>query len=343
MKRQHSLNLFVLTTALTGALTFACAPQEEEDESESQESEAKKKIRPDGGITSAKTVFELTKPAWTSKATFAGGYYFNSNPIGLGDKKEYDLRTGSAPMTASFGLVEQRGGWAFNDTLSIAVGTTEKRKPAGVCVHFAEPLSDRSTDWVFDGTMSGQAWFAKPGAHTISTRYELNPFGANVTDGDLTEIVRPITHVDIKLDAYDPLYPGTEAAYTITEGRPVALRKSDGTPSFADYIVAHSDRFPIEVQRGGIKFGTIPTVAGGTIPVVFNRLEIDDVEVTINGRTTTQKGTSTIYVGATAAGSALYSVPTHTGVDLPNGTYTVVSTTSTTFGNVTHTETISFP
>jgi hypothetical protein len=342
MKLRRSLNLSLLATALTGALTFACAAQEE-DESAAQESEAKKKIKPDGGITTAMTRFELSNPAWTSKAAFGGRYYFNGAPIALGDKKEFDLRTGSAPMTAAFALLDARGQWAVSETLSIAIGTTEKRKPAGVWVHFAEPLTDRGTDWVLDGAMSGEAWFAKPGAHTIATRYELNPFGANVADGDLTEIVRPITHVNIKLDAYDPLYPGTAAEYTITEGRMVSLRKADGTPAYSDYIVAHSDRFPIEVQRSGVKFGTVPTVAGGTVPLVFNRLEIDDVEVTINGRTTTQKGTSTIYVGATASGTALYSVPTHTGVDLPNGTYTVVSTTATSFGNVTHTETVSFP
>jgi hypothetical protein len=326
---------------------FACA-EPEQDETV-QETELKKKVKPDGGISSGLTRFELATPSWTSKVpwpgkAFLGNYHWSPSGFILpGEKREVDRRLDSAPLTGTFTLIDGSGANAYQEAISISPGAAVVRKPTGIYVHFSEPLTDRSPGWMLDGQIGGDAWFVKPGQHVIGTPYELNPIVANVADGDLAEVIRPITHIAIKLDAYDVSYPGTSATYSLTEGKLVGLRNTDGSPRFADYVVPHSTRFPVDVTNGALKFFTTPTVAGGTIIVQFNRLEIDDIDVTINGVKSTQKGTSQVFFGSGASRVLLYTVPTHSGVDLPDGNYTIVSTTNTPLGAVVHTETVSFP
>lgn len=335
-------SLMILFASLN--LLAGCT-QTTEDDAASDESDVKKKIKPDGGVSSALTTFELTKPTWLNKANFTGSYAFRNAGMAPGDKQEFDVRVGGDAITGNFILDNNYNGTLISEFIGIAPGTKVVRKPSAIYIHFAEPLTDRRADWQLDAQVPGDAWFVAPGQHAIATRYELNPIAANVIEGKLTEIVRPVTHIQIKLDAYDPSYPGIGDTYAFTEASWTPLRKSDGSPLYTDYVVPHSAQFPIELYRlngGSVPLLTKPTVENGTIKIVFNRLEIDDMEVTINGVKHMQQGEASIYLGTTLD-RRIATLPTHSGIDLPNGTYTVVSQTRTPLGDVTHRETVSFP
>jgi hypothetical protein len=86
--------------------------------------------------------------------------------------------------------------------------------------------------------------------------------------------------------------------------------------------------------------------SAGDIAFSYNRLEVDDVEITqSNGTTVLTRGTWTVSVrlsnGTYTPIDCTY--PTHTGIDLPDGTYRIVATAASTSGTVSHTTDISFP
>jgi hypothetical protein len=172
-----------------------------------------------------------------------------------------------------------------------------------------------------------------------------------VTEGALKEVVLPTSRVSLAIDAYDPAYPtptncgatyvrAGAQSYTAT----ALVRKQDGSPN-ASFVVPQGTRAPVAVNAYGIEVAQA-TVAGQTHSFTLNRLEIDDVEVAqAGGGSQLVKGTVTI--GRKNADGTFTNLncnfPTHSGLDLPDGTYRVASRAQSASGVVTSTEDVTFP
>ena len=193
--------------------------------------------------------------------------------------------------------------------------------------------------------------FVLPGTFRVRSSAEGVDRTAVVAAGQLGEVVLPIARVNVAGDAYDPTYPTTTSCTppSVAVGAPsfqqsFLVRRADGTIDPTTYVVPQGVAAPATLNTYGL-LTVIPTAAGATHTFTLNRLEVDDVEVnTAGGGTAIVKGTFTIQSKVGAELSMLgCTFPTHTGVDLPDGTYVVTTTASSASGAVRHVEEISFP
>lgn len=350
-------------------LALGCAEGGDDgDDADSSESDVKKKVKPKGG----NGAFDLLKPAWSTDG-FGGQHQFGGSNVALGGRVErvpgaYALTLGGQDLAAGDGraLAQAKGGYA------IAAGTVVQQKAAGLRVRFAEPVTlgrafisvgdaaaplgategYLSQDGPWRRRPNGASWFVLPATFRVRSSAE---GGAGVmiavAEGELGEVVLPIARVNVVGDDYDPAYPtfsgcteprvlvGAEAH---RESFPV--RHPDGTVDPTTYVVPQGAGASAVLDTYGVAT-KIPTVAGATHTFTLNRLEVDDVEVnSAAGGTVIVKGKFTVQrkVGAELTPLSC-AFPTHTGVDLPDGTYVVTTTAAGASGPVTHVEEVSFP
>lgn len=357
---------FALLTALP-LFAMGCAAQgdDEGDSADSSESDVKKKVKPKAG----NGAFDLAKPTFTTDG-FEGQHVFGGSNIAVGGRVErvpgtYNLSIGGQ----SLGTNDGRAMAQVTSSYMLGVGTILSQKASGLRVKFAEPVTlgrayveltpaaggnvgYLAADGGWRARAEGSRMFVLPG--DVRVRSYADTAGTKtvtVTEGNLAEVVLPIARVKVAGDEYDATYPTTTACTppTVRVGaqgyeQTFVVRRNDGSVDPNTYVVPQGPQAPAVLDTYG--FATvIQTVAGSTHTFTLNRLEVDDVEVNAaGGGTQIVKGSFTIQrkVGAQLTNLGC-TFPTHSGVDLPDGTYVITSTANSASGPVRHVEEVSFP
>jgi hypothetical protein len=341
---------------------IACASPTDDDgeNAESQEGDIKKKVKPKGG----NGAFDLVAPGFATTG-FVGAFTFDGTTIKAGDRSEkvpgsYVLQS----VQTDFG-----NGYPMNQQLTTAItaGAITKHQLGGLRIRFAEPVTlgsarvelapergnagalNAGAPWQASAT--GASMLVLAGKVGVTPATETTRIDHVVAEGALKDVVLPTARVSLGIDAYDPAYP-TPTNCTATYVRAGAqsytatapVRKADGTPN-ASFVVPQGTRAPVAVNAYGIEVAQA-TVSGQTHTFTLNRLEIDDVEVVqAGGGSQLVKGTVTI--GRQNADGTFTNLncnfPTHSGIDLPDGTYRVASRAQSASGVVTSTEDVTFP
>ncbi len=353
------LGLLIATCVLP---VIACASPTDDggENAESQEGDIKKKVKPKGG----NGAFDLVAPGFAATG-FAGAFNFDNAPMKAGDRSE--------KVPGSYWLQSVQTDFAdgrpMNQQLSMTItaGAITKHQLGGLRIRFAEPVTlgmtrvDLSPERGSAGYLNaGGPWQAAAagasmlvlaGKVGVDSAAEPTRVDAVVAEGVLKEIVLPTSRVALLVDAYDPAYPTpTSCSATYVRGgaqsyaATALVRKQDGSPN-ASFVVPQGTRAPVAVNAYGIEVAQA-TVSGQTNTFTLNRLEIDDVEVVqAGGGSQMVKGTVTI--GRKNADGTFSNLncafPTHSGVDLPDGTYRIASRAQSASGVVTSTEDVTFP
>ena len=350
----------LLLASCTLSVVACASPTDQEGESaEAQDNDLKKKVKPKGG----NGAFDLVAPGFNA-AGFAGTFTFDSAALKPGERAEkvpgsYWLQS----VLASF-----PDGQLMNQQLSyeITAGAIAQHRVGGLRIRFSEPVTLGSTRVDFapelggDGALlPGGPWQSAPNGSSmlaLAGKVTVNPATEGVavvnviTEGALKDIVLPTVHVNLSLDSYDPDYPTPACQQTFVRAGASGyavnanVRKADGSPN-ASFVVPQGTRAPVVINSYGLEVSQ-PTVAGKTNTFTLNRLEIDDVEVM-------KAGGGSQFVRGTVAVSRKNpdgtftnlncTIPTHSGLDLPDGAYRLVSRAQSPSGIVTSTEEVTFP
>ncbi len=358
----HSRFLLGLLLASSTLSIAACATNTDEpaEDAESQDNDLKKKVKPKGG----NGAFDLVAPTFNATG-FAGTFRFDNAALKPGERSEkvpgtYILQAMADSIT---------DGQAMSNQLSFAItaGAVTKHQLGGLRVRFSAPvtLGNTQVDLRSDAGGTGYLYAGRPwqtsatgaGFLVLSGKIGVTPATEGVktdivvAENKLEEVVLPTSKVNLLVDAYDPDYPtppgctatsvmGGAQGYTASS----SVRKADGSPN-ASFVVPTGSRAPVSINAYGIVVSQT-TAPAGTNTFQLNRLEIDDVEVAqAGGGTQFVKGTVTMS-RKNADGSFTgfnCSFPTHSGIDIPDGTYRVVSRAQSASGVVTSTEDVTFP
>jgi hypothetical protein len=358
----HSRLLLGLLLASCVLPVVACAsPTDDGGESaESQEGDIKKKVKPKGG----NGAFDLVAPGFAA-AGFAGAFSFDNTAMKAGDRSE------KVPGAYWLQAVQTdfADGRTMNQQLSMAVtaGAITKHQLGGLRIRFAEPVTlgaarielapergnsgylNAGAPW--QAAAAGASMLVLAGKVSVTNPADVPRIDTVVAEGALAEIVLPTSRVALTIDAYDPAYPtptncgatyvrAGAQSYTAT----ALVRKQDGSPN-ASFVVPQGTRAPVAVNAYGIEVAQA-TLSGQTHTFTLNRLEIDDVEVAqAGGGSQMVKGTVTI--GRKNPDGTFTNLnctfPTHSGLDLPDGTYRVTSRAQSASGVVTSNEDVTFP
>jgi hypothetical protein len=358
MNRSSHL-LFALLLATAAAPSVACVSASD-DNTDAEDADLKKKVKPKAG----NGALDLLKPSFATTA-FVGQFSFDGTTMNPGDRREkvpgsYILQTTGNAFADGTAMTQKLA-------IPITAGTIAKQTPGGLRVRFAEPVTlggvrvgltpeqgyegvlEANTGWHKAAT--GAQLLVLPGKVTLSPATETTKIDAVITEGAVKEIVLPTSRVAIQLDAFDAAYPTPSnctapylragaSGYTSTE----YIRTAAGVPN-ASFVVPQGTRTDLILNVYGYEWKQA-TVSGATHTFMLNRLEVDDVEVALSGGGTQMvAGTYTIArkndLGTWV--SLNCSAPTHTGMDLPDGTYRVTSSARAASGPVSYVEEISFP
>ncbi|MFO0667267.1 MAG: hypothetical protein U0174_25175 [Polyangiaceae bacterium] len=362
--RRFTIVYALCLVASVAPLAACAASADSEEQTDNAEGEIKKKVKPRGG----NGAFDLAKPTW-STAGAVSSYAFDNRDVALDSRTEkvpgsYTLMTRVVGMDNSSG---QTMGQLF-DNVVITAGNVVTRTATGLRVRFDKPLTLGGSRYEMTPTNGGTAgwlatrgaWsrradgvllFVAPGKIQVRSSADNGPTDLVLPEGKLTEVVLPTAKLEVQLDAYDAAYPTptTCAPPYVYGGAPGEqetreVRDQNGVPMTVA-IVPHGTRTTVALRSYGI-IKTIPTVAGQTSSFMLNRLEVDDVEVsTAGGGTQLVKGTYSVEYkdGANWRNLECGNFPTHSGIDIPDGTYRVTSRANSASGVVTHTEEVSFP
>jgi hypothetical protein len=352
------ISLLLASTAFAGCAAPSSSSDDDDDDSESTASDIKKKVKPNAGNGG----LDLEAPVF-AVAGFASGFSFDNQPLAIGARAEktpgsYTLRASSS-WPGGNQLVQE-------EVIPITAGAVVARKAAGLRVRFAQPVTLGSAtvrivptrgstgsldpNGAWRSFPTGVSMLVLPDTLRLTSDADAAPIPAVTNSGALTEIVLPTARVDIAVDALDPNYPSPQscsAPYLYAGGTSSRLqaqfvRKPDS--SGASFVVPQGGTADLELNAYGIRIRKATTGAA-VHTITLNRLEIDDVDVAqASGGTTSVRGTVSIAKKENAAWQAINcTFPTHSGVDLPDGTYRVITTAQSPSGAVTHTEEVSFP
>ncbi len=222
--------------------------------------------------------------------------------------------------------------------------------------------------WVTSATGASMLAFQGMLTMTSSAERSENIYEGNryidLAPGQLKEVVLPTSRVRVLLDAYDPAYPTAPAtAWTIQRcvaptlragarsewvgsngfdnSTAVNVRNADGSPNGGEWIVPQGRSAPVTLGGYGFESRWNPT-AGGEWTFTLNRLEVDDMKISQpDGGSKMVKG---IFSISRKGKDGRFDVPicefpTHSGLDLPDGTYRVITWTD----DYTSTNEITFP
>lgn len=361
----HSrLLLPLLFASCTFSFAAACASPTDDggaspENAESQDNDLKKKVKPKGG----NGAFDLVAPSFNT-AGFAGAFTFDDAPIKPGERSE--------KVPGTYVLQALGGGFADgqppNQQLSfpITAGVVSKHQLGALRVRYSKPVTlgaaqiELRSETGYTGYLyAARPWQSAPlgasllvlaGKIVVTPATEGVAINVAIAENKLEEVVLPTSTVSLLIDAYDPDYPTPSCQPTyVTAGAQgftanANVRKPDGSPN-ASFVVPQGTRAPVYLNAYGVIVSQ-PTVAGGTNTFQLNRLEIDDVEVAkAGGGSQLIKGTVSISRKNPDGSFTSFNCgfPTHSGIDLPDGTYRVVSRAQSASGVVTSTEDVTFP
>jgi hypothetical protein len=350
----------LLATCVLPVIACAAPSDDGGENAESQEGDIKKKVKPKGG----NGAFDLLAPGF-AVASFSGAFSFDNASMKAGDRSE--------KVPGSYWLqavqTDFADGRTMNQQLSMVVtaGAITKHQLGGLRIRFAEPVTlgssrvdlspERGTPGYLNAgapwqaAATGASMLVLAGKVVVDSGAEAARVDAVVAEGALKEIVLPTSRVALLVDAYDPAYPtptNCSATYVRAGAQSypatALVRKQDGSPN-ASFVVPQGARAPVAINAYGIEVAQA-TVSGQTHTFTLNRLEIDDVEVVqAGGGSQMVKGTVTI--GRKNPDGNFTNLncnfPTHSGIDLPDGTYRVASRAQSASGVVTSTEDVTFP
>ncbi len=362
MSSSRILTALLLSSCTLGLVACVSPADEPGESADSQDQDVKKKkVKPTGG----NGAFELVALTTFNTGGFQGSFFFDNAGIRAGERREkvpgtYNLQ--AQEYTTSDGQTA-----AQTLSFSVSAGAVAKHQLGGLRIRFDAPVTLGSTRVTFVSDVNsagvlqpngawataanGASMLVLAGKFGVTSDADSVKVDAVVAENALKEIVLPTSKVSLLVDAYDPAYPTAPSctatfvragAQVFTANAPV--RKPDGSPN-ASFVVPQGIKAPVAINAYGIEVSQ-NTIAGGTNTFQLNRLEIDDVEVAqAGGGTTFVKGTVNLARrNADGSFSTLNcTFPTHSGMDLPDGTYRVTSRASSPSGVVTSTEDVTFP
>lgn len=229
------------------------------------------------------------------------------------------------PDPASFAYVTQNGGVAPYKQINVLSVNTLGLAPGARSVQVLLPAGQYTT------TLGGTAK------------------AVTLTEGKLETVAVKTLDTDVVLDPIDPAFPDGNAMACIrissswSAPEPVRTMRALKGSVIPDFVPVTLDAYGVDVA---------PTITGQIRRFTLNRLELDDVEVSsasgskvkIKGTAVVERKTPSGWAPLTClAGARVPPLPTHTGLDLPDGTYRITSTAIGPNGQVTSTEEISFP
>lgn len=343
-----------LSIAACASPTDGAAPED----AESQDNDLKKKVKPKGG----NGAFDLVAPTFNTTG-FAGSFSFGDVVMKPGERVEkvpgtYSLVTGNTAYQEGQFLRQSM-------PFVITAGVVAKHQLGGLRVRYAQTptlgaaqIELRSPGFSSGYLEVGRQWqSAATGASLLVLAGKVSVISAAGPSTDLTiaenkleEVVLPTSTVSLLVDAYDPAYPTPPCAAPYVTGGVRGrssndfVRKLDGSPN-TTFVVPQGANAPVSINAYGIEVSQA-TVAGATNTFQFNRLEIDDVEVAQAGGGS-QLVRGSVSIGRKNADGTFTNLnctfSTHSGVDLPDGTYRVTSRAQSASGVVTSSEDVTFP
>ena len=353
----------LLLSSCTLGLVACASPTDDAGESaDSQDQDVKKKVKPKGG----NGAFDLVAPTFSGASTFQNNFLFAGATIKTGERRE---KVPGSYLLQNQAITFENGQTAAQTlTFAIAAGAIAKHQPGGLRIRFDTPVTlgatrvdfvsdvgstgilNWNTPWLTSAT--GASMLVLAGKFGVTSYTDGVKVDAVVAENTLKEVVLPTSKVQLQIDAYDPDYPtascGGQQPFVRAGAQGFTgqafVRKADGSPN-ASFVVPQGIKAPVAVNAYGIEVAQ-NTIAGGTNTFQLNRLEVDDVEVTQSGGGTTLVKGSVVIARKNADGSFTNlncSFPTHSGMDLPDGTYRVTSTASSSSGTVTSTDEVTFP
>jgi len=342
----------LLSLSLFLSLGLTACTAAEEDTTEADESEIRRRVDPNGNTQAGK--FELVAPTWSLSGASLARMTFGGKPISVGGG--VDVAPGSNAWTLDARDADDIVVAAQQTSVAITNGTTVRRTLAGVRVRYDQPLTFGMAKielppatlnppglWRKSPTGIVVTMLPTAGQWSSSAMSGRRPFG--VAEGQLFEIVLPTTQLQVTVDTIDPAFPtpSTCELPKVTAGGKGATdwrqgRQQETGLALKPQVVPSGDLAPVVLETYGIKV-SFPTANVPAITLVLNRLEVNDVRVDgtlVPGTFTVSRQNSN---GAWEELKCSAPYKTHIGLDVPDGTYRVVSRA----GGITHTETVSFP
>ena len=342
-----------------------------QDSTTSSDEAIRIKIHPKGG----NGLFKLLAPDfdWADGGTspFVGSFRINNTPIRPGGMLEL---TQNSYYLQSDAIDTGRGMTSLSQLVAVGIdaGATTSIKLGGLVVRYDSPLSlgistlqvstqnssttfPVSDEWA--GNPLGARFLVAPTKAYLNAQYGSERYSVDIVGGALSEIVLPTMRINLAMDSYDPSYPNpatscfAPASIRLYVGgssdRTTPLRGLDGTPMRSPVVIPGGALSSLlyTFLGGGVTTEWLYTAKGDSA-FAYNRLEVDDVEITqSNGSTVSTRGTWSVSQrmpnGTYSQINCVY--PTHTGIDLPNGSYRVVASAPSANGTVSQTTDISFP
>lgn len=342
--------------AILATLAACTAPSEE---TASDEADIRKRINPSSGTAA----FELKKPAWYT-ASFVSEFTFDGLRAEFG--KRYERAPGEYPL-ASGVLVSPSiyGGFgmrarSMDMQVPLELGMISIYEPAGMVIKYDRPINagknlvvgKRQNLKVIE--LNESELKANPDGYSVAMldgRYEVESSAHekqtfDFAEGEKKDLLLPTASLDFTFETIDPDFPGTSTCLTVTyaaENRAVA-RLTDALRVARDntHVVPAGSFAHLRVNACG-QSEVVDLPPGAAHTLTLHRLEVNDLDIVdpdgqhriVRGRFSVERK---LEDGTWV--SVLSNQPTHTGVDVTDGTYRVTSTAP---NAPPHVQEITFP
>lgn len=171
--------------------------------------------------------------------------------------------------------------------------------------------------------------------------------------GEIVRQVVPTTPVSIDFDAIDPAYPTTtttriESTMSVVSMTGGGRTNLDRAKLHQEFLVPTGFQIRLDMTVGSYFSlpGTLVPTTPAPLNLSFHRVEIEDMVVngaTVRGLFKIAGGVSTVCgaLGCSSLPADVGDFPTHTGIDLPAGTWTITSASSSPVAS--RTEVVTLP
>jgi hypothetical protein len=352
-----------IPVALITTFAFACTAQSSEQPTDSQEPAAIT-VTPTAGTAP----FTIATPEWSTQG-FYGRYSFLQKAIAVGETKDFPVLGGQVSLRYDGfrdGFIDPQ---VVPERIELKAGVARAFRPSGVRVRFSEPLTLGGVQVKFHGQFhnrnselaaagawrklaGGVGFFAAPGNFRwLAMNDAQNDHNILITEGQLLDVALPTARIELQFEAFDPRYPSvkssscaaptisTQSGFSDATDTPT-LRNLDGSPVATQYVVPHTALASAMLNIYGMKTPVL-TTANGRQVVRLSRLQVDDVDVTTGAGVSKVPGTFRVRMKNSTLLDCNF--PTHTGLDLPTGTYEITSEANTANGVVRSTQEVSIP
>ncbi len=329
------------------------------DRDERAESDIRKRINPKTGSAA----FELVKPSWQTP-DFQWELAFDGGRAEYGKQYErapgkFSLVSGVLYRPSYYGFGTR--GSSMSMQVPLELGLISMYTPAGIVVSYKRPITaglnkvvaTRNDQPAIDlnesehAKVGGYKVVMLDGKFAVQTSADAKQV-FDLGEGELLELILPVAGLGISYDGIDPAFGGTVSCLSVSVRAdnsavgPVyqSLTLNRETPSFTLPAGAFAS---LDVSSCGEQT-RVPLTPDATIKITAHRLEVNDIEVIDpQGTQRVVRGTFDVQrkrADGTFTQSLIRNQPTHTGVDVTDGTYRVISTAP----NVSpHVQEITFP